>query len=69
MLLAMGVFFLAAALVGRSEKLQAIRDNKAKWLKRLIALAIVIVGISGFAKVRGVPDVISNEVKMENTQP
>ena len=52
MLLALGVFFLAAALVGRSEKLAAIRQNKAKWLKVLVLLAATIVSISGFVKVR-----------------
>ena len=56
-LLALGIFFLAAALVGRSEKLQAIRDNKGKWLKVLVLLAVVVVSISGYVKVRGVPNV------------
>ena len=54
-LIALGVFFLAAALVGRSEKLAAIRANRAKWLKVLVLLAAVIVAISGFVKVRAVP--------------
>ena len=54
-LIALGVFFLAAALVGRSQKLQPIRDRRAKWLKVLITLAAVIIVISGFVKVRGVP--------------
>lgn len=51
--LAMGVFFLAAAMVGRSPKLEPIRKHKAKWMKVLVALALVIVSISGFVKVRG----------------
>ena len=54
-LLAMGVFFLAAALVGRSEKLAAIRAKRAKWLKVLVLLAATIVAISGFVKVRPTP--------------
>ena len=53
MLLALGVFFLAAALVGRSPKLQPLRDQRSKWLKVLVLLAAVIVAISGFVKVRG----------------
>lgn len=53
MLLALGVFFIASALVGRSDKLQAVRGNKATWLKMLVLLAAIIVGISGFVKVRG----------------
>ena len=52
MLLAFGIFFLAAALVGRSEKLAGIRRNKAKWLKVLVLLAVLVVSISGFVKVR-----------------
>lgn len=54
MLLALGVFFLAAAMVGRSEKLEAIRRNRATWLCVLVLTAVVIVAISGFLKVRGV---------------
>lgn len=55
MLLAFVIFFLAAALVGRSEKLAGIRANKAKWLKLVVLLAAIIVSISGFLKVRGIP--------------
>ena len=55
MLLALGVFFLAAALVGRSEKLEPMRQNRGKWLKVLVVLSAAIVAISGFVKVRGVP--------------
>ena len=54
MLLALVVFFLAAALVGRSAKLEPIRRNRATWLKVLVLLAAIIVAISGFVKVRGV---------------
>jgi uncharacterized membrane protein len=53
MILALVVFFIAAALVGRSEKLEPIRQNKAKWIKILVLLAAIIVAISGFVKVRG----------------
>jgi uncharacterized membrane protein len=54
-LLALAVFFIAAALVGRSASLEPIRRNRAKWLKILVTLAAVIVIISGFVKVRGMP--------------
>ena len=54
MLLALFVFFLAAALVGRSPALEGIRRNRSKWLKVLVILAAVIVCISGFVKIRGV---------------
>ena len=64
MILALGVFFFAAALVGRSPKLQAIRDNRAKWLRVTVALAAIIVGISGFVKVRGSS---AAESKIQNT--
>ncbi len=59
-LLALVVFFIAAALVGRSEKLQWIRDKRSKWLRILVLLAATIVCISGFVKVRGTPDAIDN---------
>lgn len=55
MLLALVVFFIASALVGRSAKLQAMRNKKATWLGILVLLAATIVGISGFVKVRGIP--------------
>lgn len=51
MLLALGVFFLAAALVGRSPALESFRRKRAKWLTVLVAVAAVIVIISGYLKV------------------
>lgn len=54
MLLALGVFFVASALVGRSEKFEPMRQNRAKWLTMIVLLASVIVAISGYVKVRGV---------------
>ncbi|MCG8653361.1 MAG: hypothetical protein MI861_26215 [Pirellulales bacterium] len=61
MLLAMGVFFLASALAGKSPMLQPIRDQRAKWLKVLLLIAATIVCISGFVKVRGIPQPASVE--------
>lgn len=52
MILALVVFFLAAAMVGRSEKLAFIRGNRKFYLTMLVCLAAVIVTISGFVKVR-----------------
>jgi uncharacterized membrane protein len=51
MLLALGVFFLASALTGRSEGLAAVRRDAKKWLTVLIVLASVVVAIAGFLKV------------------
>ncbi|WP_233215080.1 hypothetical protein [Rhodopirellula bahusiensis] len=53
MLLAFTIFFLASALVGRSAAFEGIRQNRAKWLKVIVLFAAIIVGISGFVKVRG----------------
>jgi uncharacterized membrane protein len=55
MLLALGVFFIAAALVGRSQKLESIRRKRGTWLTVMVLLAATIVAISGFVKVRGLP--------------
>ena len=55
MLIALVIFFLASALVGKSKGLQFIRDKRAMYLKLMLVLATVIVCISGFAKIRGVP--------------
>lgn len=54
-LLAMGVFFVASVLVGRSAKFDAWRKQAAKWLTINLVLALLIVTISGFLKVRGLP--------------
>ncbi len=53
-LIALVVFFIASALVGRSPALQSIRDRRVLWLRILVALSLVIVALSAVAKVRGV---------------
>lgn len=53
MLLALVVFFIASALVGRSATFEKMRQNRAKWMGFVILLSALIVGISGFLKVRG----------------
>jgi hypothetical protein len=50
-ILAMGVFFLAAALSGRAKALEGLRRNAALWLVINILLAAVIVAIAGYLKV------------------
>ncbi len=52
MLLALVVFALASILVGNKPGTQAIRDDARKWLGITLLLALVIVGISGFVKIR-----------------
>ena len=54
-ILALAVFFLASALVGRSAAFEGIRTNSSKWLKILCLLGIVIVAMSSFVKIRGIP--------------
>ncbi|WP_417738772.1 hypothetical protein [Rosistilla oblonga] len=53
MLIALVIFFIAAALVGRSAKLEPIRRKRTLWLKVLLICALIVVTISGFVKVRG----------------
>lgn len=50
-LLALVVFFLASALVGRSEALAGIRRNARRWLAITVLIGFVIVGMSGYLKV------------------
>lgn len=50
-LLAFVVFFFASALVGRSKAFDAMRQNARLWQLVIIALAAVIVGISGYVRV------------------
>lgn len=51
-LLAFAVFFIASVLVGKSAKFEGMRKDARKWLLINLALATIIVGISGFLKVR-----------------
>ncbi len=49
-LAALGVFFIGIALVGKSEAFENMRRENKKWLGILIALAVVIVLLSGVMK-------------------
>jgi uncharacterized membrane protein len=50
-LLALAIFFLSSALVGRSKAFSGMRANPKLWQTVILVIAAVIVGISGFAKV------------------
>jgi uncharacterized membrane protein len=50
-LLALGVFFIASVLAGRSKGTQKFRDNAGKWTSIAILLGVMIVAMSGIAKV------------------
>ncbi len=50
-LLALGVFFLASVMTGRSPKFEPMRANASRWLGVLILLTAIIVAIGGFLKV------------------
>ena len=52
-ILALGVFFIASVLVGRSKGTQKFRDNAAKWTMIAILLGLLIVAMSGIVKVAG----------------
>ena len=55
MLLALVLFFLASALVGRSKALEGLRTMSKRTLGVMLLLALVIVVLSGFLKIRSVP--------------
>ncbi|MFG0262559.1 MAG: hypothetical protein ACF788_09240 [Novipirellula sp. JB048] len=55
MILALILFFIASLLVGRSPRFEAFRNQRPQWLKVIVILACVIVAISAFVKVRGLP--------------
>jgi uncharacterized membrane protein len=52
-LLAFVIFFIASALVGRSARFEGMRKSAGFWLSVNLAIALVIVGMSGYLKVRG----------------
>lgn len=62
MLLAFWVMFLASVLVGRSQRFAGLRQNMGLWSKVLVVSAFLIVAISGFVKVRGIPDKPADEI-------
>jgi uncharacterized membrane protein len=55
-LLALAIFFIASALVGRSQRFEAMRGQIRLWLGVNLLLATLILGISAFLKTRGKPD-------------
>lgn len=64
-LLALVVFFIAAALVGRSARLEKIRQRRGTWLTVLVVLAVVIVSISGYLKIRSTPTIMEPAIATE----
>ena len=64
-LLALAVFFLASAMVGRSSALEAIRQNRKKWLGIAILFAAIIVAISAYLKVK--PKTLKSDVPAVQT--
>lgn len=69
-LLALGMFFIASALVGRSAKFESMRRNAKFWQTVILLLAAIIVGISGFAKValKGKPPAVS-QMRLDHDMP
>ena len=65
MLLALGVFFIASALVGRSARLEKFRQRRSTWLTILVLIAATIVAISGYLKIRSVPTTIEPTIASE----
>ena len=55
-LLALAVMVIASGLVGRSSAFQFMRDGRRTWQGILLFLAVVIVSMSGFLKVRATAD-------------
>jgi hypothetical protein len=54
-ILALVVFFIASALVGRTPAFDGMRRSAPKWLLVNLLLAAIIVATSGFLKTRGLP--------------
>lgn len=52
-LLALAVFFIAEALVGKSAAFETLRQNRKMWMAVAALLGVLIVAISGFLKIRG----------------
>jgi uncharacterized membrane protein len=46
-LLALGIFFIASALAGRSRALEKFRENARLWMTVNLVLAVLVICISG----------------------
>ena len=66
-LLALVVFFIAEALVGRGAATQKIRDNAKTWLNVNVALALVIVALSGILRLTHVGPTLTETPKISQT--
>ena len=66
MLLALIVFFFASVLVGRSAKFEKWRQQPQFILRAMIVLSLLIVGISGFLKIRGIVEVVQAMGKLRS---
>ena len=66
-LLALAVFLIASALVGRSAAFEKLRQNRARWMGVIVLLAAVIVGLSAFVKVRGVVTKPLDKIEVQKT--
>ncbi len=49
-LLALGIFFIASALVGRSAAFEKVRANAKRWATVNVVLAVVLVCLSGYMR-------------------
>ena len=67
-ILALVIFFIASVLVGRSAAFEWMRTGREKWLKLIVLLAAVIVGMSSFVKVRG-PVSKDNQAAASTAEP
>jgi len=52
LLLAIGIFFIASLLTGRSKRAAAVREKSKFWLNINLALAIIVVCVGGFLRVQ-----------------
>jgi hypothetical protein len=54
-LLALAIFVIASGLVGRSQRFAFMRANPKYWIGLNVALALAVVGLSSFLRVKGIP--------------
>ena len=66
-ILALGVFFIASVLAGRSKGTQKFRDNAGKWTAIAVALGLLIVAMSGVAKVAASKQPVTAQAVSENS--
>jgi uncharacterized membrane protein len=67
-LLAIMIFFVASALVGRADVFKPIRQNAKMWMTVNVILALIVVALSGILRITHVGPTLTNTPTVNSTE-